>query len=87
MKNNWKIIFAAILILLSFALLAWGVFSFAITFGFLTSLLLTLGAFFVFLLGRVLLSFWGFQRDAKDVSDYAKKIKLEHEKRNEKKVK
>ena len=87
MKNNWKIIFAAILILLSFALLAWGVFSFAIKFGFLTSLLLTLGAFFVFLIGRVLLSFWAFQRDAKDVSDYAKKIKLEHEKRNEKKVK
>lgn len=82
MKNNWKLIFAAILILLSFALLAWGVFSFAIEFGFLTSVLLVLGAFFVFLIGRVLLSFWEFERDAKDVRDYVKKIKLEHEKRN-----
>jgi len=81
MKNNWKLIFAAILILSSFALLAWGVFSFAITFGFLTNMLLVLGAFFAFLIGRVLLSFWKFDRDAKDVSDYVKKIKLEHEKR------
>ena len=87
MKNNWKPIFAAILILLSFALLAWGVFSFAIKFGFLASLLLALGAFFVFLIGRVLLSFWQFGRDAKDVSDYAKKIKLEHEQRNQKNAK
>ena len=87
MKNNWKLIFSAILFLLSFALLAWGVFSFAIRFGFLASLLLTLSAFFAFLIGRVLLSFWGFERDAKDVSDYAKKIKLEHEKRNQKNTK
>jgi hypothetical protein len=36
----------------------------------------------VFLIGRVLLSFWEFERDAKDVRDYVKKIKLEHEKRN-----
>ena len=76
MKNKWKLIFAAILILLSFALLALGVFSYAIKFGFLASLLLALGAFFVFLIGRILLSFWEFGRDAKDVSDYAKKLSL-----------
>jgi hypothetical protein len=85
MKNNWKLIFAVILILLPFVFLAKKVFCLGMEFGLLTNILFALGFFFAFLLGRVLLCFWKFDRDAKDVSEYVKKIKLEHEKRNEKK--